>query len=99
VPEEKAIHVYRIVQEALSNVAKHSRANQATVRLVFERGQLCLDVEDDGVGMGDHQNGGLGLVAMRERAELLSAGFSVISNPTGGTMIKLRVPLKTAAHD
>jgi signal transduction histidine kinase len=94
VPEEQAIHVYRILQEALSNVAKHSKATQVAVRLVFEPHELRLEVEDDGVGIGHPQNGGLGLVAMRERADLLSADFTVTSALTGGTMIKLRVPLQ-----
>jgi signal transduction histidine kinase len=100
VPEDKAIHIYRILQEALSNISKHARATHATVRLTFEPRALSLDVEDDGVGITAHQNGGLGLVAMRERAELLKASFTVSSGGTGGTMIKLRVPLQeTVAND
>jgi signal transduction histidine kinase len=63
------IHVYRVLQEALSNVARHSGSDEAVVRLRINTGTLALDVEDHGKGLEpDPSRQGLGLVAMRERA-------------------------------
>ena len=65
------IHVYRVLQEALNNVARHSGADRAWVRLKHEAGVLELEVEDHGKGLGPDPGRGLGVVAMRERADLL----------------------------
>src|SRR5262249_17913278 len=66
------IHAYRILQEALNNVVRHSGAKEAWVQLRFFPDSLELEVEDHGKGMPAHSNShGIGLVAMRERAELL----------------------------
>jgi signal transduction histidine kinase len=97
VPDEAAIHVYRILQEALTNVARHSQAKEAAVRLHVGDAGLRLEVEDRGVGMNvDGRRGGLGLVAMRERAELLHGRIS-FERPGGrGTLVILEVPLNRA---
>jgi signal transduction histidine kinase len=88
-----AVHVYRIVQEALNNVARHSGAKQAWVRLAFLPQSLELQVEDHGKGMVLGQNRqGIGLVAMRERAELLGGNLEFLQPSEGGTLIRLRVP-------
>jgi signal transduction histidine kinase len=93
IPGNAAVHVYRILQEALNNVARHSGAKQAWVRLRFLPAELQLQVEDHGSGFsvaGPRQ--GIGLVAMRERAELLG-GRIVISRPAnGGTLVSMSVP-------
>jgi signal transduction histidine kinase len=88
-----AVQIYRVLQEALNNVARHSRAKQAWVRLRFLPAALELDVEDRGVGFNAGQSRqGIGLVAMRERAELMG-GQVVFSVPAaGGTLMQLRVP-------
>jgi signal transduction histidine kinase len=87
------VHVYRILQEALNNVARHSGAKQAWVRLQFLRDALELEVEDHGVGFAERtKKQGIGLVAMRERSELMS-GQLVFSRPSeGGTLVHLVVP-------
>lgn len=65
--------LYRIAQEALGNVAKHSRARQAKVRLSQSDGNVCLFVSDDGVGFTPNEkSGGLGLIDMRERMHQLN---------------------------
>ena len=90
------IHVYRVLQEALSNVAKHSGAEQAFVRLRVQPGTLELDVEDPGKGLAPdatRHGVGLGLVAMRERAELVHGTIAFLAPPGGGTIVRLRVPL------
>ena len=91
-----AIHVYRVLQEALSNLARHSGSPVAVVRLAFPPGRLSLEVEDHGAGMPESQNGarkGIGMTAMRERAELLQGSFEVLRPGDGGTLVRLDVPL------
>jgi signal transduction histidine kinase len=88
-----SVQIYRIVQEALNNVARHSGAKKAWVRLRFLPAALELDVEDHGVGFsGRPAKFGIGLVAMRERSELMG-GRIVFSTPAaGGTLLHLTVP-------
>jgi signal transduction histidine kinase len=88
-----AVQIYRVLQEALNNVARHSGAKQAWVRLLFEPATLELEVEDHGVGLNERPaKQGIGLVAMRERSELLG-GRIVFSAPSaGGTLLHLSVP-------
>jgi signal transduction histidine kinase len=90
-----AVQIYRILQEALNNAARHSGAKQAWVRLRFLPATLQLEVEDHGAGFsGRPAKQGIGLVAMRERSELMG-GRIVFSTPdTGGTLLHLTVPRK-----
>lgn len=95
-----SIHVYRVLQEALNNATRHSGARQAWVRLRFTNRDLELEVEDHGRGFS--ANGakpGIGLVAMRERAELLGGSLDFSRPATGGTLVRLRVAKEKAeAH-
>jgi signal transduction histidine kinase len=88
-----AVQIYRVLQEALNNLARHSGAKQAWVRLRFLPATLELEVEDHGVGFsGRSEKHGIGLVAMRERSELMG-GRIVFSTPAaGGTLLHLTVP-------
>jgi signal transduction histidine kinase len=88
-----AVQIYRVLQEGLNNVARHSGAKQAWVRLRFLPATLELEVEDHGSGFsGRPAKHGIGLVAMRERAELMG-GRIVFSTPAaGGTLLQLIVP-------
>jgi len=96
VREDCAIHVYRIVQEALSNAARHSGSPEAWVRIDCRSGDLQLDVEDHGSGIaaappaGDTPRG-MGMVSMRERAELIGGELHVSPAQGGGTVVQLRV--------
>lgn len=91
-----AIHVYRVLQEAVSNVARHSGAAEARVRLRFEADTLTLDVEDRGSGLdGAEDRRGLGLVAMRERAGLVGGRLDLLRPTEGGTLVRLSVPVGT----
>ena len=105
------IHVYRVLQEALSNVARHSGVERASVRLHVEPRALTLEVEDHGQGLpaditrvppspgGSGVAGrGLGLVAMRERAELVNGSIELLTPPGGGTVVRLKVPLSAGAE-
>jgi signal transduction histidine kinase len=87
-----AIHVYRVLQEALNNVARHSGAGQAWVRLLNDGRALQLDVEDHGKGFAAAPGRGLGLVAMRERADLLGGTIQFLRPADGGTLVRLVVP-------
>ena len=91
------VHIYRVVQEALNNMARHSEAKEAWVRLRFLPDALELDVEDHGIGFTPHPNKrGIGMVAMRERSELMG-GRIVFSRPAeGGTLVHLAVPREKA---
>jgi signal transduction histidine kinase len=92
-----AIHVYRVVQEALNNLTRHSGARQAWVRLRFLPQALEVEVEDHGKGF-DAQSAtqGIGLVAMHERAELLGGTVQLLQPAPGeggtGTLVRLQVP-------
>jgi signal transduction histidine kinase len=86
------VHIYRILQEALNNVARHSGAKQAWVRLRFLPYALELEVEDHGVGFAERPvRQGIGLVAMRERSELMG-GQIVFDRLHEGTRVHLVVP-------
>jgi signal transduction histidine kinase len=88
-------HVYRILQEALNNVARHSASTQAWVRLRVTADAIELDVEDHGAGMPAVAKGrGLGLVTMRERAALIGGTIDYLRPREGGTLVRLQVPLE-----
>ncbi len=88
-----AVHIYRVLQEALNNVARHSGARQAQVRLNFLAESLELEIEDHGKGNdGSVSRNGIGLVGMRERAELLKGTIEFKRPPQGGTLVTLKVP-------
>jgi len=96
---EVEIAVYRIAQEALANVTRHSAARTASMTLGFEADRLVLTIEDNGVGFampdpdvesasGSHY----GLIGMRERAELIHARLTIRSTPGSGTTVQLEIP-------
>ena len=88
-----AVHVYRIMQEALNNVARHAAVERAWVRLRFLPKSLELEVEDHGGGFPvQSSRQGIGLVAMRERAELLGGNITFTRPAEGGTLVRLTVP-------
>jgi signal transduction histidine kinase len=87
------VQIYRVLQEALNNVARHSGAKEAWIRLRFEPAALILEVEDHGKGFRPAEGQtGIGLVAMRERAEILGGSLKVSPLPAGGTLVHLQVP-------
>ena len=94
-PEDVALCLYRITQEALQNVIKHSGATSAQVELTADATGLQLSITDDGHGF-DLQavpvNGSLGIVSMRERVRMVHGQFTLQSRPGEGTRIEVRVP-------
>ena len=93
VDRDVAIHVYRVLQEALNNVARHSKSAEADVRLRFRQQELVLEIEDHGVGFGQAKEAkGMGLTSMRERTELIH-GTIEFAQRNGGALVRLTVPL------
>jgi signal transduction histidine kinase len=93
---ERATGLFRIVQEALSNVAWHAQAQHVAVRLAHSPGELCLSVHDDGLGIGPEPLANpksLGLLGMRERARLLGGEMDISGAPGAGTTLLVRIPL------
>jgi signal transduction histidine kinase len=90
--------LFRVAQEALTNVHKHARAHEVTVRLTKTRGLITLEIKDDGrafsveriasPGWGDQ----LGLIGMRERVEMIGGRFEITSSPEAGTRVWAEVP-------
>lgn len=94
------VQVYRVLQEALNNVKRHAGAQEAWVRLKYLKDELRLEVEDHGKGFSPQANHqGIGLVGMRERAELVGGTLQVSQRNGGGTLVQLTVPAaKVEAH-
>jgi signal transduction histidine kinase len=94
-PAAVEVAAYRIVQEALTNVARHARARTCRVRFSVDPagGVLELEVTDDGVGMAEGRRAGVGLSSMRERAEELGGTLAVEPGPEGGTRVLARLPM------
>ncbi len=99
---DASIHLYRIVQEALSNVSRHAGAKQAWVRLSQVNGTLSLEVEDAGRGLesagfgagssaGTPERRGIGITSMRERAELMGGELTMTKATSGGTIVTVAI--------
>lgn len=96
-----ALTVFRIVQECISNISKHSLAEKAVVSLEASNGELKIHIYDDGRGFDPESlklrdgdiNCGFGLISMRERIELLNGEFSLYSRPGKGTRLDIKIPL------
>ena len=99
IPKDVTLCLFRIVQEALRNVVKHSGAEEARVELIHHNGQIDLCVSDSGAGFRSENvtaEAGLGLISMRERLRLVRGHLSVESESSNGTQIRVRVPLFTS---
>jgi two-component system sensor histidine kinase UhpB len=92
--EDVELVVYRVAQEALTNVLRHADASRCLVRLSMQGEELTLEVVDDGVGMPARPGGEtIGIEGMRERALLAGGRLSIGPGPAGGTAVVLRIPL------
>ena len=96
-PEEIETAVYRIIQEALTNVARHAHAKRVWVALTGEGDELRLEVRDDGVGLpadnGARRPSGIGLIGIRERVRALRGTVTLSSGPGGGACLRASLPL------
>ena len=91
--EDTAITIYRLIQECLTNIAKHANAKRVIVKIVDESNFIVIDVEDDGVGFDmDNASDGYGLLGMKERVQGLGGVLDVNSSIGNGTRIFARIP-------
>jgi len=94
-PQEQASAIFRIVQESLTNIAKHAQASHADITVEEEGGLLVVRIEDNGVGFATHaprKPQSFGLFGLRERASLLGGDATVTSAPGKGTVVEVRIP-------
>jgi signal transduction histidine kinase len=91
---EAATALFRIVQEALTNVVRYAQASQVRISLIQRDAEVVLSIRDNGIGFDSAQRkGGVGLVGMRERCLSIGGVFSIASQPDEGTTITVTVPL------
>jgi signal transduction histidine kinase len=89
--------IFRVAQEALSNVARHARATHVTVSLHASKGRLALVIQDNGAGYEPSPSAGSGLSNMRTRANELAGAFAIAPAPGGGTAVRFDVPFSEAS--
>jgi signal transduction histidine kinase len=97
-PDSHNTCVYRVVQEALHNCARHAQARTVRIRVRQQPGHIVLSVQDDGTGFDARRVRGLGLVGMEERVHHLGGTFQVKSEPGRGTMLVMDLPLLLAGE-
>ncbi len=99
-PDETETHLFRISQEALTNIARHARAQHVQMKLAGNGQDIRLTIQDDGCGLsGASTSGrGLGLIGMRARARSAGGDVTVQSRPGQGVLIEVRVPLRNETH-
>jgi signal transduction histidine kinase len=98
-PRAAAENVYRVIQEALTNVTKHAQVNEVFVELAADDERVAVTVRDEGCGFiqSGARSGRIGLLGMRERIQLLGGSMVVRSAPGTGTRIDVDIPLSRAA--
>jgi len=93
---EQATAVFRILQEALTNILRYAKATRVNITLLAEAGDFVLEVRDNGRGITQAESTGarsLGLLGMRERAQLLGGSIEISGIPGKGTVLILRIPI------
>jgi signal transduction histidine kinase len=94
-PKAHATAIFRIVQESLTNIAKHAQASRADIAIENDPDALTLRIEDDGVGfspLAPRKPGSFGLFGLRERASLMGGEATITSAPGEGTTVEVRLP-------
>lgn len=96
------INLFRIIQESLHNIVKHSNAKNASVMLKKMDGNLQIRIEDDGIGLersntekSTGSDTGIGIMGMQERVSDLGGTFTIVSGENGGTRILIEIPSKS----
>ncbi|MDD4859308.1 MAG: GAF domain-containing protein [Dehalococcoidales bacterium] len=100
-PPKLETTLFRVVQEAINNIARHAGAKNAEIALTFRKGSIEVRIKDDGAGFDVEEAissrdrpRGLGLLGMRERVEIFNGSFNIRSNLKGGTEINVKIPVK-----
>jgi signal transduction histidine kinase len=97
---ESETSIYRILQESVNNIVRHSGADQACIEIVRDEASVSITVADDGVGFQvDSVAGGLGLAGIAERVRFLEGTSRIVSAPGAGTTISIRIGCKGAGHE
>jgi len=99
---EQATAIFRIFQEILTNVARHSKAEKLWVDLDVRDGMVVLEVDDNGIGIAPAtlgQGKALGLLGMRERAAIFGGHVEIAGNPGKGTTVVVRIPVQGSTHE
>lgn len=92
---KKQIYIYRILQEAINNIIKHSEATKVTIRVISNYNQLLLHIQDNGKGFDNNsKNFGSGLKNIEERTQMLEGDMELISSVVDGTKIIIKIPIK-----
>lgn len=99
IPEEHTTCIYRVVQEALSNCARHAQASAVNVSVDGQGDRILLTVQDDGSGFDPQRVRGLGLLGMEERVRHLGGAFEIDSHPGRGTVLKIELPITSLNGD
>lgn len=100
IPDEISLALYRILQEAMTNIIRHADASKVDVAIQYQQGTLFFNIQDDGRGFSEEQaesarrNDHIGLYGMKERVELLKGLFKIKSAPNQGTNIMISIPLE-----
>jgi signal transduction histidine kinase len=95
--EEQSTAVFRIFQESLTNILRHAQATEVDVKIIRDDGNIILTTTDNGRGISDEENLGphsLGLLGMRERAQLIGGEIDIAGTPGIGTSVTVRVPIR-----
>jgi len=101
VEPDTSMIIFRIMQEALTNVARHSNANRVEIELLQRGNDLCFSMYDNGIGITESQltsRKSFGIISMKERAGSLGGTFEISGVEEGGTVIKLNFPIKLNAN-
>ncbi|MDE3198041.1 MAG: sensor histidine kinase [Acidobacteriota bacterium] len=98
-PEDHKTCVFRVVQEALRNAARHSGARHIRIYLKQEKGELTASVQDDGRGFDPDQDKGMGIIGMEERALNLGGKLTLTSKVSEGTIVTLELPYTSGRHE
>ena len=99
-PDETETHLFRIAQEALTNIARHAAARHVHMKLAASGGEIHLSIQDDGRGLSaaPTDGRGLGLIGMRARARSAGGDATVHSRPGQGVLIEVRATLRHETH-
>jgi signal transduction histidine kinase len=92
-PTQLEESLYFFISEALTNVIKHARASTATVRVTVDGTLVTAEISDDGIGGASLGGSGTGLISLVDRVDALGGDFEFASPPTGGTIVRARIPV------
>jgi signal transduction histidine kinase len=93
-PEKIEVTIYRIVQELINNIIKHSKATEVSVQLFNANNSIILIVEDNGVGFtSDKNKKGIGLLNISSRLDMVNGNVNFEPSPKSGTLITVKIPL------